>query len=108
MRHKRKYLKEIRDHRFIMTASQNGDIEALKILNLIQAVNEAEEVIKINIRRFKPELKMKILNDYKVLKAQRDILIYQYNLQNKRAKIYLDDLKRKNRQEKKADISHTD
>jgi len=94
-------MKEYSDSIFILNAATNGDPQARKIYSLIVEINEGEQDIKKNYREYSQELKIEILNTLKAWKANRDILIYRYSLQNKKAKTYLDTLKREKREERK-------
>jgi len=100
MKGKRKIIKESNDLFFIMEAVKNGDQEAIKIFQLSIDINKLEMDIKENNRSYSGEVRLKLLNTWKAMKIDRDSMLWNYNLQCKRAKNYLDTLKRKKQEEK--------
>jgi len=97
---KRKLSNEMNDSVFIMKAAINGDLQALKIYRIILDINQGEQDFIKNSRDYSQELKLELLNLIHAKKQERDYLIYHFNLGYKKAKIYLDELKRIKREER--------
>jgi predicted transcriptional regulator len=106
MKGKRKVIKESNDLLFIMEAVKNGDQEAIKIFQLSVDINKLEIDIKENHRSYSNEVKLKLLNNWRVMKINRDSMLWNYNINYKRAKNYLDTLKRKKQEEKTNNKKH--
>jgi hypothetical protein len=97
MRGKRRIIKEMRDAEFITNAAKNGDPAAAEIYQLISQINIEKADLK-NIGSGKELHKALDLLDNFI--RTRDLLIYRYGLQGKKARIYLDSLKREKREER--------
>lgn len=102
MRGKKRVLNEMKDATFIMNAAKNGDPAAAEIYQLISRINTEEIDLKTNFRLYNNAGRKEALDNLKGLKVMRDSLIHRYGLQSKKAKIYLDTLKRDRREERDA------
>jgi hypothetical protein len=101
MRQKRKIKREMMDSIYIYKAARLGDLQAIKIYNIIVAINKEEEDLKKNIRTYSTGVRLHIINTIFALKKERDHLLYRFNLDYKKARVYLDDLKQQKREERK-------
>ena len=106
MKGKRRFIKETQDWIFVSNAVKNGDKEALKIFERYQEIIAEENILS---KTFKSRDKNGLIN-YKecitnldriiALKKEKQALLYSINIPFKKAKIYLETLKRKKREEK--------
>ena len=97
MRGKKRVLNEMKNATFIMNAAKNGDSDAAEIYQVISQINIEKADLK-NIPSNEERRKAFDLLDNLI--RTRDLLIYRYGLQGKKAKIYLDTLKRDRREER--------
>jgi len=93
-------LKEMSDATFITNAAKNGDPDAVEIYQVISQINTEEIDLKTNFRLYNNAGRKEALDNLKALKVNRDYLIYQYGLQSKKAKIYLETLKKERQKER--------
>lgn len=100
MRHIRKIKREMNDAIFIDKAAKLGDLQAIEIRSLIIEINKQEEDLRNNIRTYPDEIKLHMINTIFALKKERDHLFYRFNLDYKKARVYLDDLKQQKKEER--------
>jgi len=86
-------MKEISDWSFVQKAMQNGDLQANKMITRFIEINKEIEWIKSNFRRYSPSSRAELVEKWKLLEKEKKSMLYSYNLEKKKARIYLQELR---------------
>lgn len=99
MKFKSKVQQEINDWRFIFNAMCNGDSKALKAFTRCREINSEIEQAKIECRQHHvSNIRLVFLERIRLLEKEKQSLLFEYELTKKKAKIYIQTLRREQKE----------
>jgi len=101
MRGKRNFIRETKDWLFIMDAAKNGYSEAARIYKRYLEILEAQSYLRKQFSSIPSKQRLKYLDGVIAMEKEKREMLYNFDIQRKKARIYLDTLKREKRESKK-------
>lgn len=90
----------MRDMEFIQKAAISGDSQAMEIYQLVRQINDFRNDLIRNAKIYTNGVRVNLINAIYAMELEKDHLIHDYNLPGKKAKIYLENLRREKREER--------
>ena len=99
MKYKSKVQQDINDWKFIFNAMCNGDNKALKAFTRCREINNEIEQAKIEGRQHNVSaFRLVFIERIRLLEKEKQSLLFEYQLTKKKAKIYIETLRREQKE----------